>query len=239
MKPDIEKVVRPILERIDGVLGGSYSAMLYGSAVRDDFRLGRSDINLLVITDSLAPEALRKLAPVLSQFEKDGHAPPLLMTRDEWRRASDVFPIEIADMRLACEVVRGIDPLQDVRINLLDLRRSLEHEFRGRVLRLRQAYMALGEKPKELTHAVRRSFSSVMTLLRCSCVLLKQEVPKEGEQLCQSAGKAMGFDPGALLAILRGRDDKNWVCTASECEAYLTAVSRAVQFIDQLQPGDS
>ena len=82
-------------------------------------------------------------------------------------------------------------------------------------------------------------FSSVMTLLRCSSVLLKREVASDAEAVCRGAAGVMGFDPEALVAILRRRDDGNWTCTASEYEAYLTAVSRAVEFIDQLQPGDS
>ena len=78
--------------------------------------------------------------------------------------------------------------------------------------------MAFADKPKrELTHAV---CGGAMTLLRCSCVLLGRDVLKEGEDLCHVTGVAMGFDLRCLLAILGGRDDKTWACTAPECEVY-------------------
>src|SRR5262249_30616320 len=89
------RVVAHFRAHADAVLPQGYSAVLYGSAARGDFVPGWSDINLMVVVDALAREALRGLGPGLGEWRKAAGEPPLLITRPEWARASDVFPIEI------------------------------------------------------------------------------------------------------------------------------------------------
>ena len=111
MRDTVDRVVGPFLEAADGALGRGYAAVLYGSAARGDFVPGRSDINLLLILDSVAPNTLRALGPALAAWRKASPQPPLLIGRAEWARAADTFPIEISDMRTASRLLRGLTAL--------------------------------------------------------------------------------------------------------------------------------
>ena len=50
-------------------------------------------------------------------------------------------------MRTVYQVLRGADPLQGVRVDRADLRKALEREFRGKLLRLRQGYATYAPDP--------------------------------------------------------------------------------------------
>ena len=60
---------------------------------------------------SVAPATLRALGPAFAAWRKSSPQPPLLISRAEWARAADAFPIEISDMRAAYRLLRGDDPL--------------------------------------------------------------------------------------------------------------------------------
>ena len=85
-------------------------------------------------------------------WSKAAPEPPLLISRAEWARASDVFPIEITDMRAGYQVLRGSDPLAAATVSRADLRQALERELRGKLLRLRQGYAAAAGDEKALGH---------------------------------------------------------------------------------------
>ena len=147
MRDSVAKVVDAFLTDADAALGQAYSAILYGSAARGDYIPGRSDINLMLVIDQISPKVLRSLGRGFTAWRKAGREPPLVLSRTEWDRASDAFPIEITDMRTAYKVLRGADPLQGVQVEPGDLRKALEREFRGKLLRLRQGYATYAPDP--------------------------------------------------------------------------------------------
>lgn len=230
-------LVEAFLAKADATLGGRYSAVLYGSAARGDFVSGRSDVNLMLVLDSAAPETLRALAPAFAAW-KDAGEPPLLVSRTEWARAGDAFPIEIADMRAAYRVLRGPDPLDGLRVEPTDLRRALEREFRGKLLRLRQGYTAGATDPAALGTLAGQSAATIMVLLRALLTLLGRAVPRTPAELVAEAAVAMGADGEPLLHVVRHRGERNWRCEPSAFERYMAAVEQAASFLDQLQPGD-
>jgi len=130
-------VIEQFLTLADRVLGPGYSAVVSGSIVRGDHIPGRSDYNLLVVAERLGPAELKGLGPEFARLAAQHLGPPLLVTRAEWVRAADVFPIEIADMRSAYRVLRGTDPLAGQNVRREELRRALETELRGKLFRLR------------------------------------------------------------------------------------------------------
>ncbi len=117
MLDTVERVVSPFLSAADAALSNGYSAVLYGSAARGDYVPGHSDINLILVADALSPARLRALGPALLAWQKSKSGPPLLITRAEWNRATDAFPVEIADMRAAYQVLRGADPVEGLVVS--------------------------------------------------------------------------------------------------------------------------
>lgn len=238
MHDAVRKVVDPFLAAADATLGGRYSAVLYGSAVRGDFVPGRSDVNMLLVIDEIVPESLRALGPAFVAWRKAAREPPLLMSRAEWLRAADAFPIEITDIRGACAVLRGSDPLMAIRVQRADLRRAVERELRGKLLRLRQGYAAYVTDPIALTALARESVSTILLLLRSVLTLLDRPAPSDPLELATAAATAVGFQTEDVALVARHRDDRKWRCTMRDFERYMEAVEYTARFIDQLQCGD-
>jgi hypothetical protein len=238
MRDVVDRIVGPFLTQVDAALGVGYSAVLYGSAARRDFVPGWSDLNLILVTDDLSPAKLSALGGAFAGWRKSGYEPPLLILGSEWARATDVFPIEITDMRYGYEVLRGPDPVAGLQVAAADLRHALEHEFRGKLLRLRQGYMAAAGDPVALGTLAERSSSTFLVLLRGLLVLLGRAVPPEPVDVAARAAAAMGMDGEPLLNVVRHRGERGWRCTPGEFELYLDAVARATTFLDQLQLGD-
>jgi predicted nucleotidyltransferase len=237
MQPAIGKLVTPVLEGIDRELGTAYAAVLYGSAARGEFRPGVSDLNLLLVCDSLRPEVLRSLSGALAGLRQQRQPPPLLVEREEWSRAQDVFPIEVTDMQLAHEVLRGADPLSGMQVDRGDLRRALEQEFRGKLLRLRQAFALQSTDSRALGEVAAQSVGSVAALFRVALVLHRRPVPLTTPECLAAAAAAMGVPMGPVAELWQVRRAEAAVCTAAQFEGYLAAVAAAVRVIDQFTGG--
>jgi predicted nucleotidyltransferase len=237
MEAAIGRIVTPLLERLTAELGTSCSAVLFGSAARGEYRAGVSDINLLVLADSLEPAALRRLSGALEEVRRERQSPPLLMQRDEWLRATDTFPIEIADMRLAREVLQGSDPVEGLRVHPGDLRRALERELRGKLLRLRQVYAIHSAEPEALGEAAGRTVGSIAALLRVALVLYRPDPPPATPACLAELGQTTGIPTRSVIELWKRRAPKAVVCDPPLFEAYLAAVSTAVHVIDQFTRG--
>jgi len=238
MRATVSRVVEPFLSEVDRALGAGYSAVLYGSAARGDFIPGRSDINLMLVLDQVSAPTLKALSKAFKAWRKSIPEPPLLVSRPEWERATDAFPIEITDMRLSYQVLRGSDPLQGVQVDRGDLRKALEREFRGKLLRLRQGYSTYAPEPAALGSLGLESAATILVLLRGVLTVIGQAVPVDGVELSTAAAQAVGFEPEHLLHVVRHRADREWRCGAAEFENYMSAVEKTAGFVDQLQLGD-
>jgi hypothetical protein len=238
MRATVSRVVDPFLVEADRALGSGYSAVLYGSAARDDFIPGRSDINLMLVLDELNPVILRSLSRAFTGWRKSMTEPPLILSRSEWSRATDAFPIEITDMRLSYQVLRGPDPVQGVQVDRTDLRKALEREFRGKLLRLRQGYATYTPDPAALGSLGLQSAATILVLLRGVLTLIGRPVPTDANELAAAAAATIGFEGEHLLHVVRHRSEREWRCGAPEFEQYMGAVEQAARYLDQLQLGD-
>src|ERR1700758_2220906 len=112
--------------------------ILFGSAVSGDFHPGLSDLNLFCVLHDSAFTALQALAPAVKWWNKQKQPPPLCMTRHELERSTDVFTIELLDMKQHHRVLYGADVLSGLTIRM-DLHRvQVEYELREKLLLLRQ-----------------------------------------------------------------------------------------------------
>jgi predicted nucleotidyltransferase len=236
----ISEVVEPLLAAADTALGNGYSAVLYGSAARGDYVPGASDINLLLVLDDVGPTALRALSGAFLEWRTRTPEPPLLVSREEWARATDVFPIEITDMQASHRVLRGADPLSGLLVSRGDLRRALESELRGKLLRLRQGYTLLSHRPGDLGTLATSSAPTALVLFRCLLTLEGRPVAAaDSDGVIRGAAEQAGFDPAAPLEVVHNRGVAGWRCQPRLFENYLDTIVRTARYVDQLHPGDA
>ena len=118
---------------------------MFGSAVRGGFGPGHVEANLLLIVKDASTTALRPIERAIADWVKRRFPAPLIFTEREWRASTDVFPIEIEDMREAHELLRGDNPFDGLATNRAHLRHELEREIRGKLLQLRAERYGLAE----------------------------------------------------------------------------------------------
>lgn len=234
----IQRVVEPFLAQCDRLLGDGYSAVLHGSVARGEHLEGWSDVNLLLVLPSAEPQVLRALSAPFAAWAKHHEPPPLLLSREEWRRAADAFPIEITDIRSAYRVLRGADPMSEVAVRPAELRAALERDLRGKLLRLRQGYVALASDPGALGALARDTLPSVIVLLRAVLALAGAQVPVPRAAVADIAGRVTGIDTAVLKDILARLGDAAWACSADQFTAYLAVVEAVLRHVDHLTPGD-
>ncbi len=223
--------------RLNADAGGSISLLVYGSVARGDWHEGQSDINLLLVVEDTSPAALAELTPAVEEWHRQGFTPPLLIGTDEWFRAADVFPIEIVDMKLAHRMLVGRDPLAGVDVNPADLRHALETALRGKLVRLRQAYVRFASSPMTLGSFVSATLSELLVLLRCMAVMMGRPDGGDAAGTVSSLADVLGDSSDALLEMVAHRRDREWGCSPDLFATYLEAVRRAAEAVDTYPVG--
>jgi hypothetical protein len=216
--------------------------LLYGSAARGAGAHvpERSDVNTLLLCDSVDEGLFARLAAPLGAWRRAGYAPPLILTEREWRTAADAFPIEYEDIREAHRLLAGRDPWEGggITVRREDVRRQLEHELMGKLVHLRQAYAALRERPRRLAGVIAESASGFFAVLRAVLRLGGAVPPAAPDAVIRDAGELMGFDAGGLAplvahmgagrALRLRRDDPLPL-------AYLAALARTAEYVNHLE----
>src|SRR6266550_629637 len=90
--------------------------LLYGSWARGTQVPGRSDVNTLLICDTVDQSLFETLVPAMRNWTRAGQPAPLILTEREWRESADAFPIEYADMREASRLLAGRDPWPGIEV---------------------------------------------------------------------------------------------------------------------------
>ena len=233
------QLVERVLARVGERYADSASVVVYGSLARGDWRPGASDVNLLIVVDQVSMADLRSLTPEYRGFEAERSAPPFLITRAEWARAADAFPIEITDMRQAYRVLRGSDPLAGLTVRPADLRHALEAEFRGKLLRLRADYALYADQPRLLAAVVGASIGSLRVLFRGLMALTGNDAAPDDARLATLVAQVLGVGEATVADLLSRRRQTAWDCPAALFEAYLGLVEQAVRVVDTFTPGAS
>ena len=143
------------------------SIAIYGSAVGEDFIFGVSDINMAVILDKLGFEDLKKSLLIVSRGLKYKISAPLFLTKDYVIASTDVFPIEFFQIKENNIVIFGEDIFGPLRIDGENLRLFCEQQIKGKLVRVRQAYLEIGLRQAGIKHILKDSLKQ-----RCEIIII-------------------------------------------------------------------
>ena len=195
--------------------------VLYGSAAREPSADAATMNTLLIVTDD--SDFLGPLATVTKDWTAAGHPPPIIMTEREWRQSADAFPIEYEDIRDAHRILAGRNPWTGISVRREHVRRQLEHELMGKLVHLRQAYVADWNRPKRLAEVARGTRAGFLTMLRAVLRLAGRTPPADSAALVRDAAALIGFAPDGL----------------TEPAAYLQAVTRTAEYLNRMERNPS
>src|SRR5205814_542241 len=98
--------------------------------------------------------------------EESGNLPPLILTEQEWKSSTDIFPMEYADILERHRVLHGDPPFDGITVSPRDLRLQVEHEAMGKLLRLRRGVLSAGGDRKRQLALMEQSLSSILVVFR-------------------------------------------------------------------------
>jgi hypothetical protein len=163
----VEQVLHQFTQQVQDLYAEDLLAViLYGSAAAGEHVPGRSDINVVVVLRKLTPGLLRKAAPHLRRWHRQGFATPLFFDPETLHASLDVFPIEFLDMQERHRMLWGPDLLAPLRIERRNLRLQCEQELRGKLMKLRQSYVECAHAPGDLGRVLGVAVSSIVVLAR-------------------------------------------------------------------------
>ena len=233
----------PILHALVRGLAGAVgprlkSVVLYGSAARGDFVRKTSDLNLIIVVESLDPATLEGLAPLLKRFLRRGHPVPRLFSPALIAASADTFPIEFLEIRSSRAVLYGEDPFAGVAIRRDCLRLQCEREIKEKMMRLREGYVLCHDRPRTLRRLLAGSYPAFAALFRGGLHLMGREVPAKSGDVVAAFCEAAGLDRAPFEDVARLRRGERAVEGPKAIFArYYDQLTRAAHHVDRLETG--
>jgi Nucleotidyltransferase domain len=218
------------------------SVILFGSTVAGDFHEGLSNVNLLCVLGDSSFQALQALTAAAKWWDKQRQPPPLCMTRQEIERSTDVFTIELLDMKQHHRVVFGADVLSALQIPM-DLHRvQVEYELREKLLLLRQHVLVASDNDSRLWDILLHSVPSFSTLFRHVLITLGDSSHVTRRHAVTALAQRLGFDDSSVLQVLDVREkkiDRKNINIKDLVARYLAAVEKVTTAVDLALDSDA
>ncbi len=231
----MEVILEKLVEGLKKAYGPRLrSLVLYGSRASGEETPGFSNYNILVILDDVSFEQLH-VGGILSKWVRQGNPPPLVFSKELFRNSADIFPIEFLDMKDKHRILFGEDPFNGLNVDLKHLRHQCEFEMTGKLLKLRQAYMAIAGKPKETRRLMTDSLSSLQVVIRHILRLYNETPPALKKDAVRSLGRFIDFDPETfekVQLIKQGDRDALGMDPEAMMEKYLAQVEKIAAAVD-------
>jgi predicted nucleotidyltransferase len=225
-----------LVDQLKKVYGAQLRAVvLYGSAAAGEHIAKRSDYNVLVIVESLAPDRIVAASAATSAWADAGNPAPMTLTMQEWRSSADIFAMEYADLLERHRVLFGTLPT-DVQVKPSDLRLQLEHEAMGTLLQLRRAVLAAGQNTKDQLALLERSSTTIMVLFRAVLRLNGQKPSHDNIQLSEQTASMVGVSAEPFVAVLRHKRGEQSLPSSDVARAlagYLSGMEGLARYLDR------
>lgn len=212
------------------------SLILYGSAASGEADT-YSDLNLLCVLRDLSFSHLAALGKVVESWTKQKQRPPLFMSERELKSSSDVFAIELIDIRQHHKVLFGKDLLKDLDIAMRSHRAQLEYELREKLILLRQRLLSVAEDDARIVDLLLHSFPAFITLFRHLLIAQGKPAPKTKSEAVRSLVAENQSDAELFEQLLQARkESKNAIRMNARdaAQRYLAFAERLTEMVDGL-----
>jgi predicted nucleotidyltransferase len=213
------------------------SVVLYGSKAGGEDTGKHSDYNLLVIVENIILERMALLTPSTKKWVKSGNRPPMIFTAAEFVNSSDVFPVEFLDMKDRHKLLYGRDYLSEIKVDDANLRHECEFDLKSKLLTLRQSFIMLRDRPKEIKALLIGSVSSFLVIFRHVAKLLGAEMPANKIDSLNILSQKAGIKQDVFKNVHdMKRGDKSALNLAPEklMEEYLREIENIIKVMDKL-----
>lgn len=185
---------------------------LYGSAATGRFVAGVSDINILVITDTLDARHLSVIAGEAKKLLVDHRITVHLLTKAELESSADVFPVEYLEISKTMRLLQGSSLFEDLEIGRQNLRHQIEAMVRGSMNALKQILLLTFSETKLLKRELISWSGRLLPLLRAVLILFGEDTGIYSQddigKICAALKRRVGIDCPAFIEVCSLRSEK-------------------------------
>lgn len=201
---EVKKRVQPYLEELlklhqDNII----SIFIYGSAASGDYIPGVSGINSAVVFKNLGFVQFKKSLHLVDKGIRRNIAAPLFLTEEYIRASTDTFPIEFLEMKENHIVIYGQDLLKDLEIDPSRIRFVCEEQLKGKLIRIRQAYLEIGLRKKGMEALIKESLDSLFPIFRGLLRLKGVTPPLKKIEVLRLLSESFEIDGQTFMAVLK------------------------------------
>jgi hypothetical protein len=220
-------VVRPVVDDLKRIFQTRLEAVVAYGWQR------HAAVPTLALVQSLSMDDLIACADRGRSWRRAGAATPLLLTRRDFMRSLDAFPIEYGEILQQHEVVFGSDPFAGLHIDREDLRRACEVQVKSHLLHLREDYIEAGGRHGDIDALVRDSTPGVAVIMR-HLARLDGAAAETRDDLVRYARDRIRVEPRVAgdVLLLADADSGAAIDTAKLFPEYLAMMERLAEFVD-------
>ena len=187
----------------------------------------------VAIVQSLDLADLTACAERSARWQRAGAATPVVLTRREFARSLDAFPVEFGEIIDTHETLFGADPFAGLSVAPADLRRACEGQTRSLLLHLREDYMEAAGDVRAIEKLVIDSAPEFRSLVGLLARLDGRRLT--GRDLAAWAAERLELDARTVSDVLHvaNAPDASSVDAVRLFPAYLAAVEHLARRVDE------
>ena len=187
----------------------------------------------LALVTSLDLAALGACAARVRRWQQGGAATPVVLTRREFARSLDAFPVEFGEIITHHDTLHGADPFAGLSVAPGDLRRACESQIRSLLLHIREDYMEAAGAHRAVAAVVLDSAAEFRALL--SLVARLAGDTGDQRQLAAWASERLGLDGKVVSDVLHIANEleHSGIDAARLFPQYLAATEQLARHIDE------
>lgn len=167
---------------------------IFGSKANYGLTKIKSNVDLLIIVESLLVEDLIKISPIIKKWMKAGNPYPIVMTREEFFSSNDVCAIEYSDIQWNYQVVYGENLIKELNVCYSDLKIQCVKELKTLITKFRSYYTMYYNKPKVMRKAFVKIVSNCLVIFRVILRLQNITPSVYKNDVIDQASKIITFD---------------------------------------------
>lgn len=195
---------------------------------------GEGFVRTLGLVERVAFDDLARLVPLSAEWQRRGLAVPLLLSRHEFERSLDVFPLEYGSIIANHVAIVGEHVFGDTRVSEADRRRGCEEQAKSHLIHLREGFLETQGDPRKVARLIASSAPAFQTLLANLAQLeASASIDVETDPLASTIERTIGVPAALVVDVLSAPAGLGTVADPTALlERYIDASERIWRYVD-------
>jgi len=199
---EVRGVLRRFLYQIKKIQPeNTIGVILYGSLAREEYVIGRSNINVCVFLKEITADYLGQCGKFQKEWGKSKIIPPLLLTENDLQASAKLFPLEYREMKDCHLILEGQDLFGSLPIDNQNLAHQCQQEIFRNLIRLRQHCVEGMGKSEALFALLPISLIALLPCIRGLFQLLNKPVSQKYDGLLNQLQDYLEVDPSPFHEV--------------------------------------